>query len=74
MPVEVGGEKRSEHRPRDTVWREDDQQAYTGNGPRTMASLRNLSLGLFAINGITKIKRSNRPCKPSAATPYEPCR
>ncbi|MBC6458130.1 hypothetical protein [Actinomadura sp. HBU206391] len=22
-----------EHRPRDTIWREDDQQAYLGNGP-----------------------------------------
>ncbi|WP_433462769.1 ISAs1 family transposase [Spirillospora sp. CA-128828] len=44
-----------QHRPRDTVWREDDQQAHHGNGPRVMATLRNLSLGLFAINGITKI-------------------
>lgn len=43
------------HRPRDTVWREDDQQAYLGNGPRVMATFRNLALGLFAIHGITKI-------------------
>jgi predicted transposase YbfD/YdcC len=47
-----------EHRPRDTVWREDDQQAYLGNGPRVMATFRNLALGLFAINGITKIKQT----------------
>jgi predicted transposase YbfD/YdcC len=47
-----------EHRPRDTVWREDDQQAYHGNGPRAMATLRNLVLGLFAIHGITKIKQT----------------
>ena len=47
-----------EHRPRDTVWREDDQQPHRGNGPRVMATLRNLSLGLFAINGITKIKQT----------------
>lgn len=44
-----------EHRPRDTVWREDDQQAYLGNGPRNTAALRNLALGVPAINGITKI-------------------
>jgi predicted transposase YbfD/YdcC len=44
-----------EHRPRDTIWREDDQQAYLGNGPRVMATLRNLALGLLAIQGITKI-------------------
>lgn len=43
------------HRPRDTVWREDHQQAYLGNGPHVMATLRNLALGLLAINGITKI-------------------
>lgn len=44
-----------EHRPRDTVWREDDQQAYLGNGPRNTAALRNLALGVLAVNGITKI-------------------
>jgi hypothetical protein len=44
-----------EHRPRDTVWREDDQQAYLGNGPRVMATFRNLALGLFGIHSITKI-------------------
>ncbi|CND76458.1 transposase for IS2404 [Mycobacterium tuberculosis] len=44
-----------EHRPRDTVWREDDQQAYLGNGPRNTAALRNLALGALAVNGITKI-------------------
>ncbi|MFG2089089.1 ISAs1 family transposase [Spirillospora sp. NPDC048824] len=44
-----------EHRPRDTVWQEGDQQAYLGNGPRNTAALRNLALGALAINGITKI-------------------
>jgi predicted transposase YbfD/YdcC len=47
-----------EHRPRDTVWREDDHQAWAGNGPRAMATLRNLALGLFSIHGITKIKET----------------
>lgn len=49
-----------EHRPRDTVWREDDQQAHHGNGPRAMATLRNLALGLFAIHGVTKNKQTVR--------------
>jgi predicted transposase YbfD/YdcC len=47
-----------EHRPRDTVWREDDQQAYLGNGPRAMATFRNLALGLFGLHSITKIKQT----------------
>jgi predicted transposase YbfD/YdcC len=46
------------HRPRDTLWCEDDHQAYLGNGPRAMATLRNLTLGLFSIHGITKIKQT----------------
>lgn len=44
-----------EHRPRDTIWREDDHQAYQGNGPRNAATLRNLALGILALNGITKL-------------------
>jgi predicted transposase YbfD/YdcC len=47
--------KNLEHRPRDTVWREDDQQAYLGNGPRNTAALRNLALGVLAMHGIAKI-------------------
>lgn len=47
-----------QHRARDTVWYEDDHQAWTGNGPRAAATLRNLALGLFAIHGITKIKQT----------------
>jgi predicted transposase YbfD/YdcC len=49
-----------EHRTRDTVWHEDDQEVYVGNGPRVMATLRNLSLGLFAIHGITKVKQTGQ--------------
>jgi predicted transposase YbfD/YdcC len=60
-----------EHRPRDTVWREDDQQPYLGNGPRAMATLRNLALGLFAIHGITKIKETVQAIgrRPARAVP-----
>jgi predicted transposase YbfD/YdcC len=46
------------HRSRDTVWHEDDHQAYAGNGLQTMATLRNLALGLFSTHGITKIKQT----------------
>jgi predicted transposase YbfD/YdcC len=45
-----------EHRVRDTVWEEDDNQSYVGNTQHTMAALRNLVLGLFRLNGIHKIK------------------
>jgi hypothetical protein len=46
------------HYVRDTVWREDDNQAYTGHGPQSMAALRNLAMGLFRLNGIYKIKEA----------------
>lgn len=60
-----------EHRPRDTVWREDNQQPYLGNGPRVMATLRNLALGLFAIHGIIKIKETVQAIgrRPTRAVP-----
>ncbi|MEU4235680.1 ISAs1 family transposase [Nonomuraea sp. NPDC026600] len=60
-----------EHRARDTVWHEDDQQAYLGNGPRVMATLRNLTLGLFGLHGITKIKETIQAIgrKPQRALP-----
>ena len=47
-----------EHRSRDTIWHEDDHQAYLGHGPRVLATLRNLALGLLSIHGITKIKET----------------
>nr|WP_322763095.1 ISAs1 family transposase [Frankia sp. Cr2] len=46
------------HYVRDTTWREDANQAYTGNGPRTFAILRNLALSLFRLHGVTKIKET----------------
>jgi predicted transposase YbfD/YdcC len=57
------------HRPRDTIWREDDQQAHTGNGPRTMATSATWP---SACSPSTASPRSNRPCRPSAATRYAP--
>lgn len=58
------------HRPRDTVWREDDQQAYLGNGPRVMATFKNLALGLFGIHGITKITRSSEQSDATLSEPF----
>lgn len=46
------------HYVRDTTWREDQHQAYVGNGPHSMAIIRNLALGLFRLNGISAIKQA----------------
>ena len=46
------------HWVRDVVYGEDDQHAYAGTGAHTMATLRNLALGLLRLAGITKIKRT----------------
>ena len=44
------------HWIRDVVYREDDNTAYTGQGPQIMATLRNLAISLLHLGGITKIK------------------
>lgn len=46
------------HYVRDTTWREDAQQIYTGSSPQVLATLRNLALGLFRLNGINNIKET----------------
>lgn len=50
------GIENKSHWVRDMTWREDDHQAWVGNGPHTMAILRNLALGLFRLNNINKVK------------------
>jgi hypothetical protein len=52
------GIENKSHYVRDTTWREDDHQAWAGNGPHTMAALRNLAQGLFRLHGIHKIKET----------------
>ena len=52
------GIENKSHYPRDVTWREDAQQTYTGSGPQVLATLRNLALGLFRLNGINKIKEA----------------
>jgi predicted transposase YbfD/YdcC len=52
------GIENKSHYVRDTAWREDHHQAWVGNGPHSMAALRNLAVGLFRLNGIHKIKEA----------------
>lgn len=52
-----GIENRS-HYIRDTVYREDHNQAYSGNGPNGLAALRNLAIGLFRLKAVTNIKEA----------------
>jgi predicted transposase YbfD/YdcC len=52
-----GIENRS-HYVRDTVYREDHHQAYSGNGPNGLAALRNLAIGLFRLKAVKNIKEA----------------
>ena len=52
------GIENKSHYVRDTTWSEDAHQAYTGNGPRVMATLRNLAAGILRLNGVGDIKRT----------------
>jgi predicted transposase YbfD/YdcC len=52
------GIENKSHYVRDTTWREDHHNAWIGDGPHSMAILRNLTLGLFRLNGIHKIKKA----------------
>jgi len=46
------------HYTRDTAWREDANPTYTGNTNHTLASFRNLALGIIRLNQIRKIKET----------------
>jgi predicted transposase YbfD/YdcC len=46
------------HYVRDTTWREDANPSWIGNGPHTLAILRNLAIALFRLNGIRAIKEA----------------
>ena len=52
------GIENKSHYVRDTTWSEDAHQAYIGNGPRVMATLRNLAAGILRLNGVNDIKRA----------------
>jgi predicted transposase YbfD/YdcC len=52
------GIENKSHYTRDTVFREDHNQSWKGNGPRALASLRNLATGLFRMKGVKSIKEA----------------
>jgi predicted transposase YbfD/YdcC len=49
------GIENKSHYIRDTVYREDRSQAYSGDGPQALASLRNLTLGLLRMKNVNAI-------------------
>jgi predicted transposase YbfD/YdcC len=48
------------HHIRDVTYAEDASQIRTGNGPQVMATLRNLTIGIFKITGHTSIAAACR--------------
>ncbi|WP_327129798.1 hypothetical protein [Streptomyces sp. NBC_01727] len=57
------------HHVRDTTFAEDASQLRTGNGPRAMASWRNLAIGALKLAGITNIAAGLRR---NARDPHRP--
>ena len=52
------GIENKNHYIRDTAYREDHCQAWAGEGPRALASLRNLAIGLLRMKGVIAIKET----------------
>jgi predicted transposase YbfD/YdcC len=52
------GIENKNHYIRDTVYREDNSQAWAAEGPHALASLRNLALGLFRLRNENSIKET----------------
>lgn len=52
------GIENKSHYVRDTVYREDNSQAWAAEGPHALASLRNLTLGLFRLKNANSIKET----------------
>ena len=48
----------SVHWLRDTAYAEDANTGYAGNGPQSMATLRNLAISLLYLSGVTEITRT----------------
>ena len=49
------GIENKSHYIRDTVYREDHNQSWAGNGPQALASLRNLATGLLRMKNVKSI-------------------
>jgi predicted transposase YbfD/YdcC len=52
------GIENKEHYIRDTVYAEDGNQSWKGNGPQALASLRNLATGLFRMKKVKSIREA----------------
>lgn len=52
------GIENKKHYIRDTVYREDCNQSWKGDGPQALASFRNLSTSLFAMKGVKNTKEA----------------
>jgi hypothetical protein len=52
------GIENKNHYIRDTVYREDHNQTWTGNGPHVLAATRNLAIGLLRMKGVKAIKET----------------
>ncbi|MBM4153011.1 MAG: ISAs1 family transposase [Kiritimatiellaceae bacterium] len=50
------------HWVRDVTFDEDRSQIRTGQGPRTMATLRNLAISLFRLQKVNNIAQALRSC------------
>ena len=46
------------HYIRDTVYREDHNQSWKGNGPQALASLHNLAVSLLRMKGVKSIRET----------------
>ena len=60
------------HWVRDVTFDEDRSQIRTGQGPQTMATLRNLAISLFRLQKVNNIAQALRSCgrKPERALQY----
>ena len=52
------GIENKSHYVRDTVYREDHNQAWTGNGPQALAITHNLAISLMRLKGVKAIKET----------------
>ena len=52
------GIENKSHYVRDTVYQEDRNQTYSGDGPQAIASLHNLVLSLFRLKGVSAVKET----------------
>lgn len=52
------GIENKSHYVRDTVFREDHNQSFKGNGPQVLASLHNLAIGMLHLNGVESIRET----------------